>query len=495
MSALVAARNIRKAFDRIPVLHGIDLDLMPGEIIGLLGENGAGKSTLMNILAGELSADSGELAFDDAAIRLDGTRDRHLGIRFIHQELSIVPSLSVAENIFLGDYCAGPSGFIDRKAMRTRAAALLARVGASHIDPRISAGRLRAGEQQLVEVAKALAGEIRLLIMDEPTSSLTDHEAQALFGQMRSLAAAGVAVIFITHRIEEALSICNRILVLRDGRVVSDRPANAVDRATIIRDMVGREATFAYRGSGVIESEIALSVDGITDGKMLQPISFDLRKGEVLGLFGLVGSGRTELLELIYGARPASSGTMQRNGQSHHPLGPSQAVASGIFMVPEGRKTRGILPRHSVGRNVSIGSLRRLSPFGLVNRARERTEVLRQTERLRVRMTSPSQRITTLSGGNQQKALLGRALMLGPGVLLLDEPTQGVDVGAKSEIYDIIHDMTSHGLGLLAASSEIPEILAIADRCAVLSRGRLAGILSREEMNEAAILTLAFAGH
>ena len=226
MPALVAARNIRKAFDRIPVLHGIDLDLMPGEIIGLLGENGAGKSTLMNILAGELPADSGELAFDGVPIRLDGTRDRHLGIRFIHQELSIVPSLSVAENIFLGDYCAGPSGFIDRKAMRTRATALLARVGASHIDPRISAGRLRAGEQQLVEVAKALAGDIRLLIMDEPTSSLTDHEAQALFGQMRSLAAAGVAVIFITHRIEEALSICNRILVLRDGRVVSDRPAS-----------------------------------------------------------------------------------------------------------------------------------------------------------------------------------------------------------------------------------------------------------------------------
>lgn len=493
---LVRARGIAKSFGGNRVLHSVNLDLYPGEVVGLLGENGAGKSTLMHILSGGLQPDGGRIELDGRQVRLSTiAQGIATGISFVHQELSVIGALSVAENLHLGRMPKSAFGFVDKPAMRGAARAILARVGAAEIDPVREAGTLRAGEQQLVEIAKAAAREPRLLILDEPTSSLTPHEVEGFTAYVREARNAGTAIVFITHRLEEALALCDRIVVLRNGSIVSERPARETSREQIVTDMTGKPAIYEHRPRDIATTETALKLENVGDGRHLHEISFDVRKGEIFGLFGLVGAGRTELLDLIHGIRQLKSGEIALFGEKHAARDPSASVRSGVAIVPEGRKTAGILPLHSVRDNASISSLRRFSrnPFTNSKHERHRMEEFRKS--LGIRMASDDQRISTLSGGNQQKVIFARAFMADPRLLLLDEPTHGVDVGAKADLYGIIAREAERGLTVVMASSEVPEILALCDRVAILSKGRLAGVLDRSEMTEDRILTMAFTGH
>lgn len=491
---IVEITGIRKSFSDVPVLHGVDLKIMPGEIIGLVGENGAGKSTLMNIIAGKLKPSSGTIAFDGQPVELDSIRQgQALGVRFVHQELSTAGALSVAENIFLGRYLANRAGFIDRRKLNAEARKVLERVGLGHIDPRTPLGTLRSGEQQLVELGKAIAEEPRLLILDEPTSSLTPAEGKRLFELAHELASRQVGMIFITHRLEEALEHCDRIVVLRDGRLITDLPAKGTTKSDLILHMVGKPATFAYHPHGAISDEVRIKVEDLADQSHLTGIDLSARGGEIVGLFGLVGAGRTEFLETLYGFRAARSGKVEIDGAPLKLGSVTHAVDAGLFMLPEGRKTRGILPTHSVRRNISVSGLLDFTRFGFVDRQEEDGRTDRLADTLNIRMADIRQPITSLSGGNQQKALFARALLARPKVLLLDEPTHGVDVGAKAEIYDIISKLARDGTAVIVASSELPEILAIADRCVVFAGGSVVADLGRADMTEENILAHAFA--
>jgi ribose transport system ATP-binding protein len=490
---IVEITGIRKRFGETAVLHGIDLAIQPGQIVGLIGENGAGKSTLMNIIAGALRTSAGTIAFNGVPVELESIRQGGaLGVRFVHQELSTAGALSVAENIFLGGYLAGASGLISRKRLNAEARRILARVGLGHINPSLPLGSLRSGEQQLVELAKALAEEPRLLILDEPTSSLTPSEAARLFALAHELAARGVGLIFITHRLEEALAHCDRVVVLRDGRLVVDLDARSTSKPELIMHMVGRPTVFAYRPRAATAASPRLEISNLSDGAQLVGVDLSARAGEIVGMFGLVGAGRTEFLETLYGHRRARSGAVTVDGAPLRLGDVNAMVRGGLFMLPEGRKTRGILPTHSVRRNISIAGLAQFTRAGFVDRRREARDSDRLAQTLAIRMAHSGQIISSLSGGNQQKALFARALLASPKVLLLDEPTHGVDVGAKAEIYDIIRRLASDGATVLVASSELPEILAIADRCIVFAGGRIVADLDRSTMSEEAILAAAF---
>lgn len=492
MQPAVSISGITKSFDGNIVLKGIDLDIAVGDVIGLVGENGAGKSTCMNVIAGSLQPDSGHISIAGERVQIANVADGLArGIRFIHQELSLVPALTVGENIFLGDYCAGPKGWLNKPRLMREARAVLARVGASHISPAMLVETLRAGDQQLVEIAKALTADPSLLIMDEPTSSLTEHEASGLFALVKDLAAAGTAVIFITHRLEEVLAVCNRVVVFRDGEKVSDRNA-PVTRDEILADMIGSASVFATRKSNAVSGNVVLRANEVTDGN-LSGMSFELQEGEILGAFGLVGSGRTELLETIYGRRARVGGELwlaDRRGDEG-----SSGAAAQLHMVTESRKTSGIFPSHSVAANITISSLPEVSRMGVINAQAEAKAANEMKRVFGIRASSLNMPITQLSGGNQQKALMARAYMAAPDILLLDEPTHGVDVGAKEEIYALIRQMASRGIAIILASSEVPELMAIADRCLVLSQQKLTGVLSHSEMSEASLLKLAFSEH
>ncbi|MAU22680.1 MAG: ABC transporter [Martelella sp.] len=488
--------GISKSFGPVKVLEEVTLSLAPGEVIGLLGENGAGKSTMMNIVSGGLKPDTGEILYDGAEVRFSSFAEGiEAGIAFVHQELSVVGALSVAENLFLGRMPRNAIGLVDRDKMRREAQGMLDAVGAGGIDAARLAGNLRAGEQQLVEIARAAARDPRLLILDEPTSSLTPHEVEGFLDFVRRARDAGTAIIFITHRLDEAMSICDRLLVLRNGCVVSDRRPEETTKDRIIADMTGKTALFSHAARAITSTKIALELSGVSVPGVLEDVSFSVRKGEIFGLFGLVGAGRTELLETICGARRKAAGAITLDGAPLAPRNPAEALQRGIALVPEGRKTAGILPQHSVRRNASASSLRSFARLGVVSGGREAGAVADELSALSVRMEHDGRPITTLSGGNQQKVIFARALLSGPTLLLLDEPTHGVDVGAKAEIYDIIRAAADEGLTVIVASSELPEITGLCDRVGVLSKGRLAGVLARDEMDEAEILRLAFSEH
>jgi ribose transport system ATP-binding protein len=496
VSPLIRARGVAKNFGGNRVLHAIDIDIFPGEIVGLLGENGAGKSTLMHVLSGGHKADAGEIMIGGVPLEFKSVADGiAAGVSFVHQELSVIGALTVAENLHLGRMPKTRSGFVDFNTMTSSSGDLLARVGAASIDPGSEAGSLRAGEQQLVEIAKAAARNPRLLILDEPTSSLTPHEVEGFIAYVRQARTAGTAVIFITHRLEEALLLCDRLLVLRNGAIISERIPAETNREEIIADMTGKPSLYAHRPRDISGAPVALSLKEVSDEDYIRNMDLDIRKGEIFGLFGLVGAGRTELLQIIHGARPLASGSMELFGQPLLVGNPSDAVKAGIAMVPEGRKTAGILPTHSVRRNGSISRLTRKPNRLFVDRKDEAEVMEKYRQSLGIRMASDMQSISTLSGGNQQKVIFARALAASPRLLLLDEPTHGVDVGAKADLYEIIARAADDGLTVILASSEVPEILALCDRVAVLSKGRLAGIIGRDGMTEDRILTMAFMEH
>jgi ABC-type sugar transport system ATPase subunit len=494
--------HISKNFGGVHALSDVHLEAHTGEVHALCGENGAGKSTLMKILAGAISDYDGQIALDGVPVRFKGPRDAEdAGIRIIHQELNLVPDLTVAANMFLGRERRSAFGLIDDRAMEREARRLFGRLGAP-IDPRARCGDLRIGDQQMVEIAKALALDALIVIMDEPTSALSDAEVTRLFRVIHDLRAAGTTVLYISHKMNEVFTLSDRITVLRDGRLVASARREETRPEQVIRWMVGREIAAMKLEAGhapgppVLEvHELALAAPQRAISRpALKGISFRLHRGEVLGVAGLLGSGRTELLEALFGASPARpTGAIRLDGKPVRFDHPAQALRAGVALVTEDRKNLGLFDQMTVGENITLAHLAGMARgAGMIRRRVEHRAVLHAIDRHHIKTPGAGAAVTSLSGGNQQKCVIARWLLRTPRVLLLDEPTRGIDVGAKAEIYSMIRELASHeGLGIIMTSSELPELLAVADRILVLCEGRLTAELPRAEATEERIMHAA----
>jgi len=502
-AVVLEALGVSKSFGGIAALVDVDFDLRAGEVHALVGENGAGKSTLMKILAGVHVEYDGDIRLAGAPAKFAGVQDaERAGVAIIHQELDLVPELTAADNIFLGREPLIAGTIVDRRRIAKAAGALLRRLGIA-IDPQSRIAELRVGEQQLVEIAKALSLDARILMMDEPTSALSTSECETLFKVVRQLAAAGVAIIFTSHRIGEVVELADRVTVLRDGRRVLTAPIEALSSSAIISAMVGRTIALTHRELMAVEGAPVLSVRNLTLDtvsprgwrRVLHGVSFDLRRGEILGIGGLLGSGRTEILESIFGAaRGWRGGDIMIDGEPAIINSPTDACRLGIALVTEDRKARGLLLASTVLDNMALPSVGALSRFAIRGFAREAALAEDMVERLSVRCNDVDQIVSTLSGGNQQKVVIGKWLGTEPRVLLLDEPTRGIDVGAKQEIYQLVFQLAAHGLGIVTVSSEMPELLLLSDRVMVMCEGRQTGVLSRAEATQEAIMRLAAPG-
>lgn len=503
LAPALEARDLWKSFGTTAVLQGVSLVLRPGQVVALMGLNGAGKSTLMNILCGALRPDRGAMAIGGDLVTFRRPADAHrAGLAMVHQELQLVPELSVAENIFLGREPTRGPGLIDRRAMNASAAGLLARLGVTR-DPGERVADLSVAERQLVEIAKALATDARIVILDEPTAALSATEAGALLALVRTLRSQGVAFIFTSHRLDEVFAVATEILVLRDGRVVCDAAASEVTRPELIRHMLGRDVSEPVaRGAdtptadGDIRLDVANVVRSGRNGSgRLDGVGFQLRDGEVLGLAGLMGAGRTELLEVIAGAAPAGwRGRMTLHGEAYAPRTPREAIAAGVAYVTEDRKASGLVLGQSVASNICLASLDRLSTAGWVSGSASTELADGMMRRLSVRASGPGQAVSELSGGNQQKVVMAKWLARRPDVLLLDEPTRGVDVGAKAAFYGLLSELSRAGVATVLASSDWPELLALSDRILVLRDGRPTALFRRGEVTAEVLLDYASAG-
>ncbi len=493
MSLLLEVRDVRKAFGGVAALKGVSFELRAGEVHALVGENGAGKSTLIKVVAGALQPDGGSLEIDGRRVaHHDPVTSRKLGVAVIYQQPALFPDLSVAENIAMGSEPAGLWRRVRWAGRRARAAELLARIGAS-IDPEAPVSSLAMPEQQMVEIAKALGADARILIMDEPTASLPEHEVRKLFRVVKELRAQGVGVVYISHRLEELSGLADRVTVLRDGNSIATRDMKDVDRAELIRLMVGREITQVFPKREVAKGDVLLELRGLS-GPGVRGVSLDLRRGEILGLAGLVGAGRTELARILFGLAPATSGEILLAGKAASIRRPSDAVDLGIAYVPEDRRRHGVILDLPVAANATLAVLRRISRGGFLDVRRERALAEDYVARLGVKTPSIDVPVGNLSGGNQQKVALARWLATDPKLLILDEPTQGIDVGAKSEIHALMGELAAKGLAILMISSELPEVLGMSDRVAVMHRGALAALLPRAEATQEKLLALAL-GH
>ena len=502
-SAVLEARGIGKIFSGVTVLKDVDFDLRAGEVHALVGENGAGKSTLMKILAGVHVEHDGVIHIEGAPVKFSGVQDaERAGVAIIHQELDLVPELTAADNIFLGREPLIAGTIVDRRRIARASHGLLRRLGIE-IDPQSRVADLRVGEQQLVEIAKALSLDARILMMDEPTSALSEHECETLFKVVRQLASAGVAIIFTSHRIGEVVELAHRVTVLRDGRHVVTAPIEKLSHGAIISAMVGRNIVLTHRDRAVADGAPVLSVRDLTLDtvsqrgwrRVLQGVSFDLRRGEILGIGGLLGSGRTEILESIFGAaRGWRGGEIMIDGKPAVINSPTEACSLGIALVTEDRKARGLLLASTIRENLALPSVGVLSRFGIRDFARETVLAEEAVESLSVRCTDIDQVVSSLSGGNQQKVVIGKWLATDPKILLLDEPTRGIDVGAKQEIYQLVFALAARGLGIVVVSSEMPELLLLSDRVLVMCEGRQTGLLSRAEATQEQVMRLAAPG-
>ena len=489
---LLQMRGIRKAFPGVVALDDVSFDLQRGEVHALLGENGAGKSTLMKILSGACPRDAGEILIDDRAAALDSPRAAQAyGISTIYQEFNLVPQLSAAENIFLGrePIRRGAPGVVDRRVLRRAARTLLESLG-TQIDPDARVDTLGVAEQQMVEIAKALSIRARVLVMDEPTSALTASEIDQLFAAIKRFTAEGGSVIYISHRLEELARVGHRATVLRDGKYVGTRPLPA-PIPELVRMMANRDISEHYPKPTRRRGEPILHVEGLSRAPRLRGVSFTLHRGEVLGVAGLLGAGRTELARVIAGADAAESGTVIVGGSPLRARNPRDAIRAGVGFVPEDRKRQGLVLPQSVAANLALPQLPRLGPGGLVRRARERALATRWTSELRIRTPSVDTRVLTLSGGNQQKVVLGKWLALGADVLIVDEPTRGIDVGAKFEIYTLLDRLAAGGAGILMISSDLPEIMGMSDRILVMHQGRVQALLDGSTATQETVLHAA----
>jgi ABC-type sugar transport system ATPase subunit len=495
---VLEAREVSKSFPGVRALDRVGLAIRRGRLTALLGENGAGKSTLMNILAGVFPPDEGAILLDGREVRFAGPHEaRARGIAIIFQELSLVPHLTVAENIFLGREPVTRAGLIDYPRMNAAARELLRRLDLP-VAPTVPVATLRVGQQQVVEIARAVSADARVLIMDEPTSSLSEHEIDVLFGVIAELKSRGVALVYITHKLEELARIGDDVTVMRDGRVVGAAPLRDMARDEIVRLMAGREAKhFPEKGAARLGGEV-LRVEGVTlrggpgQALVVDDVDLRVRRGEVLGVFGLIGAGRTELLETLMGLHAErGSGRIFVEGRRVEFASPADAIACGLALAPEDRKREGLVLDMGVAANASLASLERTLRVGLVDERREAEHVSPFLERFRVKTSSLREPVRNLSGGNQQKVILAKWLAAGPKVLLLDEPTRGIDINAKREIYAFIDELAQAGLGLVVVSSELPEILALADRIMVMCEGRKTAEFARADATPEAVLHAA----
>lgn len=494
---LLEARAIRKHFPGVQALDGVALTVHTGEVVAVIGENGAGKSTLMKVLAGVHVPDDGELLFHGQPLRLTGVADALArGIVLIHQELNLTENLSVAANLFLGRerVKGGWLGWLDNREMARAARVLLDRVGLA-VSPHQKVGDLPLGQRQLVEIARALSLDAQLIIMDEPTSSLTQGETDRLFQVIGELKRSGVAVVYISHRLAEVRAMADRVVVLRDGRNSGALARDELTHDAMVRLMVGRDLKQFYVRRHAPPGEagrVRLEVRGLRyAGGPETPVSFVIRSGEIVGMAGLVGAGRTELAEALLGIRPVTHGEILLDGRPVRIRHPGQAVTAGLLLVPEDRRRHGLVLQDTVQHNLSLPNLDQVSMLRLIVPRRETSLARGLTDRLRIRTPRLSQVVGLLSGGNQQKVVLGKWLARAPRVLILDEPTRGVDVGARGEIYALMDELAGTGVGILMISSDLEEVLGMSDRVLVLHEGRLAGELPRAALSEQAVMRLA----
>jgi len=489
--AALVMEGVSKHFAGVQALSEVGLTARAGEVLALMGENGAGKSTLLKIMSGAHAPEAGRIQMDGKLVAIAAPADaRRLGIRVVAQEPEIIPYVSVAENVYAG---ALPrrGRLIDRAALRAKVAADIRRSGFSGmIDPDQLGNSLSPAQRQLVEILRALSGTVRVIAFDEPTSSLSDHEAETLFALIRTLTATGIAVIYVSHRMKEILHVATRVLVLRDGKVVGERLAAETNEAELVRMMVGRDLSALFQRSARSPGRTVLSVENVSSADV-RDISFAVRAGEVVVLAGLVGAGRTELARAIIGDVPLTAGTIRVDGEALRLRSPRDAVRAGLCLAPEERKAQALLMKRSVRENISLAVLQRLSRWRVVNRREERQLAERYLRELHIRTPSIEQEVATLSGGNQQKTVLARWLARDSKLLILDEPTRGVDVAAKAEIYAIIDRLAARGVAVLVVSSELPEVLGLADRIVVMKGGRVSGTIERADATEEKILSLA----
>jgi ribose transport system ATP-binding protein len=497
---LLEVRGLSKSFPGVRALDGVSVRAAAGEVLAVVGENGAGKSTLMKVLAGVYQPDVGEILLDGRPVRFAGVRDAlNRGVVLIHQELNLADNLSVTANLFLGRerVRGGPLGWLDRRAMTREAAALLARVGLA-VPPGRPVAELSIGQQQLVEIARALAQSARIIIMDEPTSSLSQKETETLFGVIAELKRAGVTVLYISHRLAEVQTVADRVTVLRDGRNAGELSREHINHAAIVRLMVGRDLKQFYaRRHAVADAgkPARLEIRGVRYARgPSTPVSFALQAGEIVGLAGLVGAGRTELAEALFGLRPLIAGEVRLDGEPVRIRSPRSAIRHGLLLAPEDRRLHGLILTDTVEHNLSLPNLDMLSVLRLVVRRREAALARKLVDRLRVKTPTIAKPVGLLSGGNQQKVALGKWLGRTPVVLILDEPTRGVDVGARSEIYALMDQLAGDGVAILMISSDLEEVLGMSDRVLVLYQGRFAGELGRAELTEEAVMNLATGG-
>ena len=486
-------RHVSKAFAGIPALSAASLEVAPGEVHALIGQNGAGKSTMIKILTGYVSGDEGEILFDGAPFHARSPQDAQAkGISTIYQEINLVPFRSVTENICLGRETRR-FGLLDWKAMDAEARTLMARFNIKLAVHRRLAD-FNTATQQMVAIARAIGFKAKLVIMDEPTSSLDEREVEVLFDVIRQLKAAEVSVIFVSHKLDELYSVCDRVTIMRDGRTVKTAELKAINKLELVASMLGRDVSevaksaTAFGGRGASAGEVVLSAKNLSAGHKVRDISFEVRRGEIAGFAGLLGAGRTETARLVFGADRKAGGTLALNGKAFAPREPIEAIAGGIGFSSEDRKLEGIIPEMSVAENLALALMPQLSKAGILDDAKQAAVVAKFIARLGIKCSGPNQKIRELSGGNQQKVLLARWLAMSPKLLILDEPTRGIDVGAKAEIQALIKELADQGLGVLLISSELEEIIEGSARVFVLREGRNAGEFSGEQISEAKVM-------
>ncbi|WP_219209362.1 sugar ABC transporter ATP-binding protein [Variovorax boronicumulans] len=494
VSDLLALRGIGKRFGASRALSGVDFSLARGEIHALCGENGAGKSTLMNIIDGIHQPDEGQITLDGQPVVIDGpAHAMRLGIGLVHQEIALCADATVAENIFMPEINAGRQAWMDYASLNARATTVLQRLG-QDIDPAARVSELSISSQQLVEIAKALTLDCKVLILDEPTAALTDNESAALFKVLHDLKAQGIGIVYISHRMAEIFAHCDRVTVLRDGRNVHSGPLAELDADGLVRRMVGRDLGNYYppKQQASAAGDAVLEVSDVADGARVHGVSFALRRGEILGIAGLMGAGRSELAETVCGLRPATRGTVRLRGKALSIRKYSDALRAGIAYLSEDRKAAGVYLDLPIAQNIASMALQRVSSrFGLLQRAAEHRLAVALGAKLKLKSDGVAIEVASLSGGNQQKVAIAKLLATEPSVLLMDEPTRGVDVGAKSEIHHILRELANQGTGVVVISSELPEIIGLCDRALVIRDGRLAGELQGHDMTEEALLRLA----
>lgn len=490
----IEMQHIEKVFGTNQVLFDAGIDIVPGEVHALMGENGAGKSTMMNILTGVHEKNGGLIKINGQETTFSGPKEaEENGISFIHQELNVLPDMTIEQNLFLNKEIRKAFGLLNEKAMYTQSKELLARVGLE-LNPNTVLSSLSVGTQQLIEICKALMTNAEVIIMDEPTAALSDTESERLFEIIADLTQGGVSIIYISHRMEEVFRISDRITVMRDGRYIQTLNTKDTSNAEIVRLMIGRDLTEQFPERHKNIGDVRFEVKGLSDDHLLKDISFDVRAGEILGVSGLMGAGRSELMHAIFGDRTMTQGEIYIDGEIAKMKSPIEAMHHGIALVTEDRKSQGLLLDKSIRENITLANFDELSNRGFINEKMEKDVAESSSKMFNIRSESIETKTGNLSGGNQQKAFIAKWVLTNPKVLILDEPTRGVDVGSKAEIYDIMNDLTRQGISIIMVSSDLPEIIGMSDRVAVMHEGKLQGIIDSNQATQENIMTLATGG-